>query len=116
MRALQAIDLEQIGEFMDEQLTKRNVWCMLMPSSIFNDPDKPVHIIHSRRSKFILHGVLVFVNDKQKLLVDINTEQGSKLYDGILESDNGPIYPDEYHQNLIVLTNYCCTIWAWPER
>lgn len=97
--SIKASDLVPIGEFMDEQLKSRDVWCMLMPSSIFNDPDpssyytfKALEIHPSWRA--------VFINDKQKLLVNISTEQGRKLYDGILAKDGGTKYPDEYHKNL----------------
>ncbi|MBN1972980.1 MAG: hypothetical protein JW787_05035 [Sedimentisphaerales bacterium] len=93
-------DFKEIGEFMDEQLRKRNVWTMLMPASIFNDPDPEKSSSYYTFKSLELHEFwrLVFFNDKQKLLVDIRTPQGKKLYDGILTGET--IYPDEYHANL----------------
>ena len=91
-------DYNEIGNFMDEQLKSRNVWCMLMPSSIFNDPDRTSSYYTFKALELHPSWRLVFVNDRQKLIVDIQTEQGRKLYDGIITGDTK--YPDDYHKNL----------------
>ncbi|MBN2589263.1 MAG: O-antigen ligase family protein [Sedimentisphaerales bacterium] len=98
--SITARDLEPIGKFMDEQLTSRDVWCILMPSNIFNDPDRTSSYYTFKALEIHPSWRLVFVNDRQKLLVSLNTAQGLKLYEGILENENGTIYPDEYHTNL----------------
>ena len=38
------------------------------------------------------------MNDRQKILVDVRTSQGQKLYEGIRTGET--VYPDEYHENL----------------
>ncbi len=97
---IKASDLVPIGEFMDGQLKSHDVWCMLMPSSVFNDPDRTSSYYTFKALEIHPLWRTVFFNDKQKLLVNINTEQGRKLYDGILTNDDSTKYPDEYHKNL----------------
>ena len=92
-------DYKQIGEFMDKELRDRNVWIYLMPASIFNDPDRSSSYYTFKALEQHPFWKLVFVNDRQKILVDIRTPQGKKLYDGILTGDT--IYPDKFHENLI---------------
>jgi len=94
-----AADYTKIGQWMDEQLRAYNVWAVLMPSSVFDDPDK-------KSSYYAIKGLehhpswrLVFHNRRQRLYVNIRTPQGKELYDGIF--DGSTIYPDEYHANLI---------------
>ncbi|MBN2313108.1 MAG: hypothetical protein JXM79_04220, partial [Sedimentisphaerales bacterium] len=96
---LTADDYNKIGQWMDEQLRAYNVWVVLMPSAVFDDPDK-------KQSYYAIRGLehhpdwrLVFHNRKQRLYVDIRTQRGKELYDGIF--DGSTIYPDEYHANLI---------------
>ena len=43
---------------------------------------------------------LVFINDRQRLFVDITTPQGKRLFEGIFNGKN--IYPDEFCKNLII--------------
>jgi hypothetical protein len=92
-------DYKQIGEFMDKELRDWNVWVYLMPASIYNDPDKTSSYYTFRALEAHPSWRLVFVNDREKLLVDIRTQQGKKLYDGILTGETK--YPDEYHKNLM---------------
>ncbi len=94
-----AADYTRIGQWMDEQLRAYNVWAVLMPSAVFEDPDK-------KSSYYAIKGLehhpswrLVFHNRRQRLYVDIQTPRGKELFDGIF--DGSTIYPDEYHANLI---------------
>ncbi len=97
---IKTTDLAPVGKYMDEELRRRDVWCMLMPSSIFNDPDRTSSYYACKALEIHPSWRDIFINDKQKLLVNINTEQGRTLYSGILENNNGTKYPDEYHKNL----------------
>ena len=94
-----AADYAKIGQWMDEQLRAYNVWVVLMPSAVFDDPDK-------KSSYYAIKGLehhpswrLVFHNRRQRLYVDIRTPRGKELYDGIFNGNT--VYPDEYHTNLI---------------
>ena len=96
---LTAADYTKIGQWMDEQLRAYNVWVVLMPSAVFDDPDK-------KSSYYAIKGLehhpswrLVFHNRRQKLFVDIRTPRGKELFNGIF--DGSTIYPDAYHTNLI---------------
>ncbi|MHC4702233.1 MAG: hypothetical protein ACYTFQ_16830 [Planctomycetota bacterium] len=90
-----------IGKWMDDQLKARDncVWAVLMPSVVFA----------GSRSKASFHAIkaielhpgwrLVFLNNRQKLFVDIRTPRGKELFEGIFTGDT--VYPDEYHKNVI---------------
>jgi len=102
------IELEQIltpenyvelGQSFGDELEKRDVWTVLMPSAVYNDPDKPA-------SYFVIKGFeqnpnwrIVFLNNRQKLFVDIRTPRGKELYEGIFNGKT--VYPNDYHKNLI---------------
>jgi len=86
-------DYAKIGQWIGEELKKRNVWVVLMPSSQWDgpfvqglerNPDWPV----------------VFFDNDQKLFVDITTTQGKKVFEGILSGET--IYPDEFSRDLII--------------
>jgi len=92
-------DYVTLGQSFSNELEKRNVWVVLMPSAVYNDPDKPA-------SYYVIKGLelnpdwpIVFLNNRQKLYVDIRTPQGKELFEGIFTGKT--IYPDDYHLNLI---------------
>jgi hypothetical protein len=92
-------DYDEIGKWMDDQLKADDVWVVLMPAVVFG----------GSRSKGSFHAIkaielhpgwrLVFLNNRQKLFVDIRTPQGKELFDGIFTGET--VYPDDYHRNLI---------------
>jgi hypothetical protein len=89
----------ELGQSFSDELEKRNVWVVLMPSAVYNDPDKSA-------SYFVIKGLeqnpnwpIVFLNNRQKLFVDVRTPQGKELFEGIFNGKT--IYPDDYHLNLI---------------
>jgi len=97
-------DYVKIGRWMDEQLKKQNVWVVLMPQSNCSMPPRSEY--YSKTSYHALQGIernqswrVVFMNNKQRMYVDVTTPQGKALFDGIF--DGKTLYPDEYHQNLI---------------
>ncbi|MHC4575606.1 MAG: hypothetical protein ACYS76_16050, partial [Planctomycetota bacterium] len=95
-RQLTADDYEQIGEWIDEQLKKHKVWVVLMPTDEFKKPFVR-GLEHNRNWR------VVFLNNKQKLLVDIATRQGRELFEGI--STGKTRYPDEFSKDLIIAHN-----------
>jgi hypothetical protein len=103
-KELTSQDYREIGQWMSEQLTKRNVWVVLMPSAVFNDPQKPNSYHAVRGLEMDPNWPIVFSDDGQKLYVNISTPQGKKLFDGIFNSST--IYPDDYHTNLNLSHNW----------
>ena len=95
-------DYQKIGEFMDKELRARDVWIILMPATVYNDPNpdpfKPSSYYTFRALELDPEWRLVFLNDRQRILVDVGTPQGEKLFNGILTGETK--YPDEYHQDL----------------
>jgi hypothetical protein len=98
-RILTTEDYVKLGQSFSNELEKRNVWVVLMPSAVYNDPDKPAsyHVIKGFDQN--PNWPIVFFNNRQKLYVDVRTSQGKKLFDGIFNGKT--IYPDDYHKNLI---------------
>jgi hypothetical protein len=85
-------DYIEIGNWISEQLRREDVWVVLMPANQF---DKPfVRGLEYKNQDW----PIVFLDDKQKLFVDIKTPQGRKLYEGIFIGQTG--YPDEYSADM----------------
>jgi hypothetical protein len=89
-------DYVQIGEWLDGQLKQRNVWVVLMPANQF---DTPFVMGLEHRPNW----QLVFLDDKQKLYVDISKPQGLEIFKGI--EDGTTQYPDESSRNLMRANN-----------
>jgi hypothetical protein len=96
---LTADDYIKIGQSFSDELEKRDVWVVLMPSAVYNDPDQPSSYHTLKGFEQNPNWPIVFFNNKQKLYVDVRTPQGRKLFDGIFNGET--IYPDDYHANLI---------------
>jgi len=89
-------DYAKIANWIDEQLKAHDVWVVLMPSAVFNDPRK--------NSYYFVKALeqdpdwpLVFVNNKQKLFVDITTPQGRELFENM---GRKTVYPEDCSKNL----------------
>jgi len=95
-RDFKPADYVKVGNWIDKQLKKRNVWLVMMPATQFKTP----------MFKGLEHNGdwrLVFYNNKQKILVDISTERGKKLFEGIF--NNTTIYPTEFTKNIVMAQN-----------
>jgi len=92
-------DYAKIGQSISDELEKRNVWVVLMPSAVYNDPDRTSSYHTIKGFEGNPNWPIVFFNNRQKLFVDIRTPRGKELFDGIFNGKT--IYPDDYHTNLI---------------
>ena len=92
-------DYAKIGQSMSDELEKRNVWVVLMPSAVYNDPDQTSSYHTIKGLEQNPNWRIVFFNNRQKLYVDIRTPRGKELFEGIFNGKT--IYPDDYHKNLI---------------
>jgi len=99
-QSISATDYEKIGQWMDEQLKKHNVWVFLMPASVYNDPEQksPYHVV--KGLEYNPNWPLVFFNNEQKLFIDYNSPQGRELFDGIRTGKT--LYPDDFHRSLVL--------------
>jgi hypothetical protein len=88
---LTGADYAKIGDWVGAQLRQHKVWVVLMPNGQFDKPFT-AGLDSSRDWR------LVFLNDKQKLFVDVTSPQGAELYQAMLTGK--AIYPDEYSRDL----------------
>ncbi|HUW19741.1 MAG TPA: hypothetical protein VMW16_10615, partial [Sedimentisphaerales bacterium] len=95
-RELSADEYKQIGQWIDKQLKAHNAWVVLMPRDEFERP-------FVRGLENNPDWRLVFLNDKQRLFVDITTPRGRDLFEGIATGKT--IYPDEFSRDLILAHN-----------
>ena len=95
-RKLTAADYKKIGQWLDEQLKKHNVWVVLMPSAQFESP-------LVRGLEYNPDWRLIFFNNKQKLFVDATTPQAQELFEGIFNGKT--LYPNDFSKNLILAYN-----------
>jgi len=103
-QALTASDYAEIGQWMDEQMKKYNIWVVLMPAEVFADPDQDTKYHAIKGLEYNPNWRLVFLDGEQKLFVDITTARGKELFEGIFTGQN--IYPDEFRRNLILAHSY----------
>lgn len=82
---------KDIGDAIDEELKKHNVWCVLMPADQFDTPLMDGLEQHPNWR-------VVFLTNKEKMLVDIETKAGEELFMGML--DGTTKYPNEFSQSL----------------
>jgi nitroreductase len=95
-QSLTGRDYVQIGEWITEELGKYDVWAVLMPSNQFYKP----FVIGLDYS---IAWRVVFINNKQRLYVNIRTEKGKQLFDGMFTG--ATVYPDEYSANFAIGRN-----------
>ncbi|HPC93350.1 MAG TPA: hypothetical protein PLU87_00280 [Sedimentisphaerales bacterium] len=88
-----AAELREIGQWVTEQLNKFDVWVVLMPANQF-DKD------FVRALEYDPNWRLVFLNNKQKLFVNVTTERGKELFGGMFTGRT--TYPDEFTANFSV--------------
>ncbi|MGE5293401.1 MAG: hypothetical protein ACM3VT_01100, partial [Solirubrobacterales bacterium] len=81
----------QIGDWVGEQLKKYGVWVVLMPNNQF---DKPL----MEGLEFSQNWRTVYMDDKQRLLVDVTSPKGEALFQGIFNGKT--VYPDDYSAKL----------------
>ena len=91
-RSLKRDDYIKIGKWVNERLTRENVWVVLMPTGQFETPFVKGLEHHT-------NWTMVFFNDKQKMFVDRTTPQGKQLFEGIFTGKT--VYPDNFTRNLI---------------
>jgi len=90
-RRLKAADYIEIGKWVNQRLRDHRVWVAMMPAKEFNNPFMTglEHHVDWRT---------VFLNNKQKLLVDVKRPEGKKLYEDMLAGR--AVYPDEFSADL----------------
>jgi hypothetical protein len=86
-------DYAEVGQWIDEQLKKYDVWVVLMPLEVYNDS----FVKGLERNP---NWPLVFFNNTEKLYIDVTTPQGKELFEG--RSNGKTLYPDEFTRNLII--------------
>ncbi len=99
-------DYAQMGEWLDGRLKQFKVWVVLMPSNQFDTP----FVRGLERSP---SWRLVYIDDKQKLFVDISTPRGLELFKGI--DDGNTIYPEKYYRDIMIAHN-ALIFNSTPER
>jgi hypothetical protein len=90
-RELTASDYQKVGQWLDTQFNKENVWCVFMPAAQFDS--------------VLLKGLSTnpnwrpaYMDDEQEIYVNVQTEQGRKLYTGMF--NNQTKFPDEFSKLL----------------
>ncbi|MHC4124129.1 MAG: hypothetical protein ACYSSI_11190 [Planctomycetota bacterium] len=90
---LTAEDYIKVGKWLAETLKKHDVWVVLMPRDQFDTA-------FVKGLEYNPNWELVFYNFKQRLFVDVSTDKGKKLVEGVLSGET--VYPDEFSKNLIL--------------
>jgi hypothetical protein len=111
---LTAADYREIGAWMDRQLTNLNVWLVLMPSAVYNDPDKNNYYYAIKGIEYDPNWPMVFCNNKQRIYVNVRTPRGEELFQGIFNGKT--IYPDDFHKNLIRAHSWFMYYYQDPEK
>ena len=91
-RKLTAKGYVKVNNWISEELRKRDVWLVMMPQGQFDSP-------FVKSFMYSTDWRVVFLNDRQKVMVDTKTPQGRKLFDGIFSGKT--IYPDDFSKKLV---------------
>jgi hypothetical protein len=90
-RELNASDYQQVGQWLDQELTKEKTWVVFMPAA--------------QLDSVLIKGLStnpnwrpVYLDDEQEIMVNVKTEQGRKLYMGIFNGETK--FPDEFSKLL----------------
>jgi len=103
-QSLTSADYLKIGQWMDEQMKEHDLWVVMMPGTVFGDPEQPASYHAIKGLEYHPNWRLVFLDREQKLFVNITTPRGRELFEGILTGQT--LYPDEAHRNLILAHTY----------
>lgn len=95
-RNLTTAEYREIGAWVTKQLDRFDVWVVLMPANQF-DKSFVYGLEHDPNWR------VAFINNRQKLFVNITTEPGRQLFDGMFTGQT--TYPDEFTANLSVGRN-----------
>ncbi|MHC4265949.1 MAG: hypothetical protein ACYSUK_08460 [Planctomycetota bacterium] len=90
-RKLTQSDYKEMGKYISKAIRKHKVWLILMPVS--KNTNSFIKSINTNKD-----WRLIFFNNKQKMYVDIKSEKGKEILEGVLTSET--IYPDEFSRNL----------------
>ncbi len=100
-----------VGKWINEQLTKDQVWVILMPTSEVPYPGMPAKEIQSNPSHYFIKAIqtqpnwaLAYLDDFQYLYIRTDTEAGKNLLRQVL-SDEAK-FPTEFSRNLTLATLY----------
>jgi hypothetical protein len=92
-RTLTGKDYVQVSSWISEQLRKYGVWVVLMPDLQF---DKTFTIA----LEYSTDWRIVYIDDKQKMFVDVLSPKGMALYQGMFTGKTG--YPNDYLAEMAV--------------
>jgi len=92
-------DYKEIGQWVNQQMKKYDVWVVLMPAAVYSERNKSgYHFV--RALEYSPDWRLIFLNNGQKLFVDGTTPQALQLYQGIW--DGKTVYPNDFSKYLIL--------------
>jgi hypothetical protein len=89
-------DYKKIGKWVSNELRKYDVWVVMMPTGEFNKP-------MVKSLEYDNDWQIVFMNNKQKMFVDVKTSQGRELFNGIFSGKT--VFPDEFSKKLVLANN-----------
>jgi hypothetical protein len=103
-QSVTAADYARIGEWMDQRMREHDIWVVLMPATVFADPERESKYHAIKGLEYNPNWRLVFLDREQQLFVDIKTPRGKELFEGIFTGQT--TYPDDYHRDLILAHSY----------
>jgi hypothetical protein len=92
-RTLTVKDYVEVSDWISKQLRKYGVWVVLMPDLQF-DKTFTLALDYSRDWR------IVYIDDKQKMFVDVKSPKGIALYQGMFTGKTG--YPNDYLAEMAV--------------
>ncbi|MFC1738755.1 hypothetical protein ACFL1G_06890 [Planctomycetota bacterium] len=90
-------DYIEMSRYISQELRKHNVWLTLMP---LNDNSRNL----VRAIETNPEWTVIFLNNKQKMFVDIKSPRGKKLFEGIKTGETK--YPDDFSKYLYLAHIY----------
>jgi hypothetical protein len=96
-KKLTSKDKEKIGKWIDGQLKSANAWMVIMPSA-----ERKSHFVQCLQT--MGNWRIAFINDRQQMLVDVNTDMGRDLIVNLGDPEKVK-FPDEFSRMLTLGSN-----------
>ncbi|MBW8015870.1 MAG: hypothetical protein FVQ82_06755 [Planctomycetes bacterium] len=92
-------DMKLIGEFLNKEMKKRDIWVFVLPSSQFRPNNEPGKVNYFPLAMSAHpEWVLVYMDDHQQMYVNKTMKKGKDLYNKVLKKQAK--FPNEYSENL----------------
>ena len=92
-------EMKKIGDFLTEQMTQRDIWVFVLPTSQFQRKNDPLRINYFPQALPVHPDwLLAYMDDHQQMYVNKKMPKGKELIENVI--NDKAKFPNEYSRNL----------------